>query len=161
MEATVRVAQYFGAKLTGDRHVWRRLSRNSNDHVGSRHGDPRFPVTLSKTRRLFYRYHQYVPSDVYKTRLTVVLNNEGAGGGWNGLWHYYHFTAEDTLGAIVGYAAVEPAIPEPERLLVPYGMNWRDKWGLNEMIVEGMFPKRTSAFYQKLTNSGGRAGPVE
>ena len=65
------------------------------------------------------------------------------------------------MGAIVGYAAVEPAIPEPERLLVPYGMNWRDKWGLNEMIVEGMFPKRTSAFYQKLTNSGGRAGPVE
>jgi len=75
-------------------------------------------------------------------QLTAVLNNEGAGGGWNGLWHYYHFTAEDTLGAVVGYAAVEPAIPEPERLLVPYGMNWRDKWGLNEMIVEGMFPKR-------------------
>jgi hypothetical protein len=77
-----------------------------------------------------------------KIKLTVVLNNEGAGGGWNGLWHYYHFTAEDTLGAIVGYAAVEPPIPEPERLLVPYGMNWRDRWGLNEMIVEGMFPKR-------------------
>jgi len=79
---------------------------------------------------------------LHRTRLTVVLNNEGAGGGWNGLWHYYHFTAEDILGGIVGYASVEPAIPEPERLLVPYGMNWRDRWGLNEMIVEGMFPKR-------------------
>jgi hypothetical protein len=91
----------------------------------------------------------------------LVLNNEGAGGGWNGLWHYYHFTAEDTLGAIVGYAAVEPAIPEPDRLLVPYDMNWRDKWGLNEVIVEGMFPKRECTMRWELIVSYCRTGPVE
>jgi hypothetical protein len=100
------------------------------------------------------------PSVTLKRADSIVLNNEGAGGGWNGLWHYYHFTAEDTLGAIVGYAAVEPAIPEPDRLLVPYGMNWRDKWGLNEMIVEGMFPKRGSISSSKLMCSYCGAGSM-
>jgi hypothetical protein len=61
----------------------------------------------------------------------------------------------------VGYAAVEPPIPEPERLLVPYGNNWRDRWGLNEMIVEGMFPKRGSVLSAKLISSYCGAGSME
>lgn len=83
----------------------------------------------------------YLENDL--TRMIVLLN-EGARPGWNGLYHYYHFAAEDLLGATTAYAAVEPAISQPERVVIPWSMAWRDKWGLNEFIVEGMFEKRSS-----------------
>ena len=67
--------------------------------------------------------------------------NEGSDNGWNGLYHYYHFAAEDVLGGLTAYATVEPPVPEPDRLVVPWNMAWRDKWGINPVITEGMFKK--------------------
>lgn len=72
--------------------------------------------------------------------------NEGAEDAWNGLYHYYHFAAEDLLGGLAAYAAVEPQVEEPERVVIPWDMSWRDKWNINEVVVEGIFDKREYSF---------------
>lgn len=72
---------------------------------------------------------------------STIMLNEGAEDAWNGLYHYYHFAAEDLLGGLAAYAAVEPQVEEPERVVIPWDMSWRDKWNINEVVVEGIFDK--------------------
>jgi hypothetical protein len=78
------------------------------------------------------------------------------------LTHYYHLIGEDLLGALAAWAAIEPPIPEPKRLVMPWSeswidrwgidkvvpfvkqKSWRDKYGINEIMVEGMFGDRKS-----------------
>jgi hypothetical protein len=78
--------------------------------------------------------------------------------GWTGLWHYYHFVAEDILGGFAALASSRAPRHEsgvvgkgyhgpveggsmavPDRIVIPWEGNWHDKWGMNEMVVNGVF----------------------
>jgi len=72
--------------------------------------------------------------------------SEGLGGveGWDGLWHYYHFAAEDMLGGLVALgtdAASETKCSLPERVMIPWGgyKGYEDVWGMNVMVINGVF----------------------
>jgi hypothetical protein len=68
-----------------------------------------------------------------------VLVNEGATPGWNGLYHYYHFTLEDTLGGFAGGALAQPEPLTPSRLAVPWGNDWHDQWHMNDAVTASLF----------------------
>lgn len=73
----------------------------------------------------------------------TVWLNEGASDGWNGLWHYYHFAAENILAGFASLATTHWDTPVmPKQLVIPfYGDrgSWHDKWGMNEMVVDAVF----------------------
>ena len=69
--------------------------------------------------------------------------------GWTGLYHYFHFVAEDilagfaTLAAVPSHRLADRSRTDhsgyPNRVLVPWESGWQDKWGLNKMTVDGLF----------------------
>lgn len=87
--------------------------------------------------------------------MNTVFLNEGAKEGWNGLYHYYHFAAENILGGFAALASVRHGLDvqdrisekilsgsadTPERIVIPWEGGWRDKWGENELVIKGIFP---------------------
>ena len=69
------------------------------------------------------------------------------------------------LGGLAAYAAVDPPVPEPERLIVPWSTAWQDKWGINPVIAEGMFTERESdrtecVLTRRLMYSCGESNPM-
>lgn len=102
---------------------------------------------LGTTRELFYTPTTSlaccIPSTAWLTWNSTVFLNEGADGRWNGLWHYYHFAAENVLGGLAalaiptGRSRSMPLIPDT--LLIPWEMAYKDKWGMNEMVIDGVF----------------------
>ena len=71
-------------------------------------------------------------------QLTTVMLNENSQAGWSGLFHYYHFAAENIVTGIAslalsGFAGV------PEQLLIPWDTEWHDRFGMNEMVVKGVW----------------------
>jgi hypothetical protein len=80
-----------------------------------------------------------------------VFSNEGAKEGWNGLWHYYHFAAENVLGGLAALAATDTINihekrreeivmqPVPERIAIPWEPKWQDRFGMNEMVIRGLW----------------------
>ena len=120
-----------------------------------------------QTRAALLMHGVYLPwtVDTYLAELTLaVLLNEGCGQVFNGLSHYYHFIAEDVLGALKAYASIEPGLEQPQRVLVPWDVGWRDVWELNEVIVAGLFNERKSLFPSRMAiamlNEGCAEGSV-
>jgi hypothetical protein len=66
------------------------------------------------------------------------LLNENGRAGWHGLWHYYHFAAENI---VTGLAALATAgfFGIPSRLIIPWETGWHDRFGMNEMVVKGIW----------------------
>lgn len=65
---------------------------------------------------------------------------------------------------MAAWASISPRIPEPSRVIMPWSEQWTDRWGLsrlpgikqkdwrdqygiNPVIIEGMFPDRKSLFF--------------
>ena len=68
--------------------------------------------------------------------------------GWTGLYHYYHFSAENLLGGLTALASIPMKIGLTrtsllaDRVIVPWEGPWQDKYGMNEMVVKGMYDDR-------------------
>ncbi|KAL1406132.1 hypothetical protein Q8F55_007815 [Vanrija albida] len=85
---------------------------------------------------------KHLVPDVCLRKSTLWLN-EGASDGWNGLWHYYHFAAENILAGFASLATTHWDTPiMPKQLVIPFWGDrgsWHDKWGMNEMVVDAVF----------------------
>lgn len=63
---------------------------------------------------------------------------------WTGLYHYYHFVAEDLLGGLTALASVpvrtgRALSTSANGVVIPWQSGWKDVWGMNEMVLRGMF----------------------
>ena len=64
--------------------------------------------------------------------------NENDRAGWSGLWHYYHFAAENIVAGLATLAlAGIPGVPD--QLIIPWDRRWHDRFGMNEMVVKGIW----------------------
>ena len=68
---------------------------------------------------------------------------------WTGLYHYYHFVAEDLLGGLTALASVpvrtgRALSTSANGVVIPWQSGWKDVWGMNEMVLRGMFDNRES-----------------
>jgi hypothetical protein len=87
----------------------------------------------------------------------IVWINTGYGGGGvpNLVGWYYHFATELIMGPISVLSAIRQeqggAVGEKlaDHLLIP-GVDWKDQYGLNEILIEGTF-KRESEFVDRPT----------
>lgn len=70
--------------------------------------------------------------------LTIVLLNENGWAGWHGLWHYYHFAAENIVAGLAALA-ISGVEGIPEHMIIPWENNWHDRYGMNEMVVKGIW----------------------
>ncbi|ORX35809.1 hypothetical protein BD324DRAFT_81109 [Kockovaella imperatae] len=86
-------------------------------------------------------------ADIRLDGLTLLFNE----AGFHFMWHYYHFVTEDLLGGLAALAATPRAHrrnlissnaesdPLPARLAIPWEPGWRDRWGMNNVVVKAMF----------------------
>ena len=67
--------------------------------------------------------------------------NENGQAGWHGLWHYYHFAAENIVAGLAALSIVKPSGYDglPDQLLIPWENDWHDRFGMNEMVIKGIF----------------------
>lgn len=73
-----------------------------------------------------------------------MFTNEGSDWQWNGLWHYYHFAAENVLTGFAALGSVNPTSTTPpviDRFVIPWLSNWHDQYGLNDVLVDSIFPE--------------------
>nr|XP_019050433.1 hypothetical protein I302_00865 [Kwoniella bestiolae CBS 10118]OCF29363.1 hypothetical protein I302_00865 [Kwoniella bestiolae CBS 10118] len=74
---------------------------------------------------------------------TLFLNDGADQWNWSYLSWFHHFAAEVLLGGITALSlarSVEDAKSIP-RLMIPWEGNWKDGYGINEVMVSGMFGK--------------------
>ncbi|KAK1924496.1 hypothetical protein DB88DRAFT_490663 [Papiliotrema laurentii] len=69
---------------------------------------------------------------------STLFLNENDRAGWSGLWHYYHFAAENIVAGLATLAlAGIPGVPD--QLIIPWDRRWHDRFGMNEMVVRGIW----------------------
>ncbi|WRT65744.1 uncharacterized protein IL334_002692 [Kwoniella shivajii] len=73
---------------------------------------------------------------------TMFLNDGADTGQRSYLNWFYHFAAEALLGGITSLSIAYPSTTNTStlpRLIIPFEKNWRDKYGLNGAMIEGIF----------------------